>query len=231
MTPLFILWGLPGYVAYHLLQSVKPARTKSGWDFVMEVGLLSMACFIISRLLIETETVLFPALASTARDAWPRQYSFTLALGIFPVAEVVGVMLGLTSRRRSSWMTWYHRRVTGRDRNFLYADVFFAMCDELLSHLVLITLTSGKVYVGVLIAATQDPNETKRFLRFIPILSGYRREDDQQVTYTTFYEPTQEVERSFLVPADQLTVLARFDWERFHHFVNSGNVRLEHPTR
>jgi hypothetical protein len=226
LTPQLILWGLPGYIAYYLLQAVKPSRSKSGWDFVVEVGLLALTCFIAARALIEAGTWMFPHVAASARSFWPRQYSFTLAVGIFPVAEMVGVGLALTTRGRAQLLGRYHYWVTGRERDFRFSDVFFATCDELLSDLVLITLTSGKVYVGVLIAATRDPNEVKRFLRFIPLLSGYRRKDDLQVTYTTFYEPSKDRRRAFLVPVDQVSVLAPFDWQRFNHFVGTGNITL-----
>jgi hypothetical protein len=226
LTPQLILWGLPGYIAYYLLQAVRPRRAKSGWDFVVEVGLLALTCFIAARALIEVGTWLLPDAAATARHFWPREYSFALALGIFPVAEIVGVGLALTTRRRARLLGSYHRWITGRERDFHFSDVFFKTCDELLSDLVLITLTSGKVYVGVLIAATEDPNEVKRFLRFNPILSGYRRKDDLQVTYTTFYEGSKGARRAFLIPVDQLTVLARFDWERFNYFVGTGNITL-----
>jgi hypothetical protein len=226
LTPQLILWGLPGYIAYYLLQSVKPSRAKSGWDFVVEVGLLALTCFLTARAMIDAGTWLFPGIAAAALSSWPREYSFTLALGIFPVAEIVGVGLALTTHRRSRLLGWYHRWITGRERDFQFSDVFFTACDELLSDLVLITLASGKVYVGVLIAATQDPNEVKRFLRFTPLLSGYRRKDDLQVAYTTFYQPSKDRRRAFLVPVDQLTVLAPFDWERFNHFVGTGNITL-----
>jgi hypothetical protein len=188
MTPYFILWGLPGYIAFYLLQSIKPTRTKSGWDFVVEVGLLALTCFLVARAILYYATWFFPGLAVLVRSYWPHEYSFTLALGVFPVSELVGVALAMTSRRRALLLSRYHHAVTGRDRNFQFSDVFFATCDELLGEMVLMTLSSGKVYVGVLIAATQDPNEAKRYIRFIPVLSGYRRKDNLLVVYTTFYE-------------------------------------------
>jgi hypothetical protein len=57
-------------------------------------------------------------------------------------------------------------------------------------------------------------------------LSGYRKKETLQVTYTTFYEPTRDTRRAFLVPADQLTSLARFDWERFNHFLETGSIAI-----
>src|SRR6266849_6798034 len=153
MTPQFILWGLPGFIAYYFLQSIKPSRAKSGWDFVVEVGLLSVVCFVLSRGMVYYATWLTPGIGSWARGYWPREYPFTLALGLFPVAELLGMGLAKTYRQRARVRSKYHKWVTGRERNFEFSDVFFAACDELLGNIALFTLSSGKVYVGVLVAA------------------------------------------------------------------------------
>jgi hypothetical protein len=65
MTPQFILWGIPSYIAYYFIQSVRPTRSKSGWDFVVEVGFLALLCFVASRVLIHTGTSLFPPLCGS----------------------------------------------------------------------------------------------------------------------------------------------------------------------
>jgi len=91
--------------------------------------------------------------------------------------------------------------------------------------MVLFTLSSGKVYVGILVAATEDPNETKRFLRFVPVLSGYRADKTLKITYTTFYEPATA--QPFLVSAEQICTLGAFEWDRFDHFVRTGDITIE----
>jgi hypothetical protein len=83
MTPQFVLWGLPGFIAFYLLQSIKPSRAKGGWDFVVEVGLLSVVCFVISRGTVHYATWLLPGVVRWARVYWPREYPFTLALDYF----------------------------------------------------------------------------------------------------------------------------------------------------
>jgi hypothetical protein len=230
MTPQFILWGLPGFIAYYLLQSVRPTRTKSGWDFVVEVGLLSLVCYVISHVLLFSAQLFLPTLCHSAETFWPSGYPADLAIGLFPVAELVGITLAKTNPYWASALSAYHRWVTGRDRNFQFSDVFFATCDELLGQMVLVTVTSGKVYVGILIAATEDPNESRRFLRLIPILSGYRNKDTLKVSYTTLYEPTPDTRRAFLLPAEQVSTLGLFDWDRFDHFVRTGDISIEIRT-
>jgi hypothetical protein len=60
------------------------------------------------------------------------------------------------------------------------------------------------------------------------VLSGYLKKENLLVAYTTFYEPTPDTSRAFMVPADQITSLGRFDWDRFRHFLNSGTISIEH---
>jgi len=117
--------------------------------------------------------------------------------------------------------------ITGKTRNFEFVDIFFATCSDLLGELVTVTLSSGKVYVGILLAATEDPNETRRFLKFAPVLEGYCKNDTKLLSYAAFYEPTPDAHHSILVSADQLSSLAWFDWEQFDRFVDDGTITLE----
>ena len=245
MTSQFILWGLPGFVAYYFLQAVKPGRTKSGWDFVVEVGLLAIMCYVAANATIYYGAWFFPGLTRWGHLYWPREYSFALALGLFPISEIVGISLAKGGRVRAGWMSKYHQWTTGKPRNFEFPDVWFATCDELLGEMALFTLKSGKVYVGILQAATQDPNETKRYLRVIPVLSGYRKSETLLVAYTTFYDPAADPnhhptadpnhdpaadpKRAFLIPADEVVTMAPFDFERLRHFLTVGTVTFEIP--
>jgi hypothetical protein len=45
------------------------------------------------------------------------------------------------------------------------------------------------------------------------------------VTYTTFYDP--DPARPLLVSAEQVVTFGGFDWDRFDHFVRSGDITIE----
>lgn len=49
-----------------------------------------------------------------------------------------------------------------------------------------ITLVNGKVYVGY-VTRSLTPDVERTYLRISPIVSGYRREDTQEVSFTTDY--------------------------------------------
>jgi hypothetical protein len=227
VTPQFILWGIPGFIAYYFLQAVKPARSKSGWDFVVEVGFLSLVCFAVSRAFVSYISWCLPDLAVSLHRAWQGEQSFTLVLGVFPVSEIVGASLARMSRHWWRLMSRYHEWINQTTRDFRFSDLFFVRTSELLSKPVFLTLKSGKVYVGVLTAATHDPNESNRFISLVPILSGYRNKDDQRVVYTTFYEPSEG--QDFLVPVSEISSLAMFDWALLQKFQAAGNVKFDIP--
>lgn len=227
MTPQYILWGIPGFIAYYFLQAVKPARAKGGWDFVVEVGFLSLVCFAVSHVLVGYVTWCLPGLAIAFHHVWPPEYSFVLLVGIFPVSEIVGASLARLSRHWWGLMSIYHAWINKKQRDFRFTDIFFVRTTELLSEVVFITLKGGKVYVGLLTAATHDPNEPNRFISVVPVLSGYRKKENQLVVYTTFYEPNEG--QNFLVPVSELSSLAKFDWKLLRKFYESGNVTFEIP--
>lgn len=51
----------------------------------------------------------------------------------------------------------------------------------------MITLTDGKVYVGFAVASP-DPSLERKFLRILPLISGYRGDVDKKVEFTTYYD-------------------------------------------
>jgi hypothetical protein len=222
MTPQFILWGIPGYIAFYLLRTVRPARQKSGWDFVVEVGFLSILCYAIANVLAAYIVWCLPG----AGRSLPFEIPLPLALGVVPVSEVVGVTLARVSKHWWKLLAIYHTWITGKDKDFQYTDVFFQRTVELLKHFVFMTLKTGKVYVGILTAATHDPNESTRYLSIVPALSGYR-DEKQIVVYTTFYEPNSA--QAFLVPASEVVTLSAFDFMLLKKFTDVGAVRFEPP--
>lgn len=231
MTPDFILWGLPGFIAYYLLSSIKPSRAKGGWDFVVEVGLLSLVCFVISHALLYYTRWLAPGFVAWARPYWPSEYPKDLAIGLFPAAELLGLTLAITTRQRAQLLSYFCKLVVGEERNFNFTDIFFATCHELLGQLVFLTLTSRKVYVGVLVAATEDPNEPNRFLSLVPVLSGYRDESDLSVAFTTLYDTDDDHTQPLLIRADTIVTFGGFDEKRFNKLADSGDIKVEMPPQ
>ncbi|MGE0371850.1 MAG: hypothetical protein AB7Q01_08180 [Gammaproteobacteria bacterium] len=105
----------------------------------------------------------------------------------------------------------------------------------------LITLVSNKVYVGWAIRAP-DPVATSRYLRLLPLLSGYRDKDSQNVHFTTHYfhvlsPPTLGLEEidhlepgdfEVVVPVQQITNAHLFDLDAHERL--PSELPDKHPT-
>lgn len=56
---------------------------------------------------------------------------------------------------------------------------------------VLVTMANRKVYVGMVVEL-MEPHLERKNLRLLPLLSGYRREDNHEVDFTTSYQAIYE---------------------------------------
>lgn len=96
---------------------------------------------------------------------------------------------------------------------------------------VLLTLRTGKVYVGF-VQKNLNAEVERRHLRILPVVSGYRKAEALTVHFTTFYEQVREeakkpdspfhgvLDRDFeiVVPLAEVTVLSLFDFEAYEAF-------------
>lgn len=87
-----------------------------------------------------------------------------------------------------------------------------------------ITLSSNKVYVG-LILTTPEPKTERRVIALLPYMSGYRTETGM-VIFTTYYDqfykeddPESDAEKFRLVlPVDKMLSVSFFDVDTYAHF-------------
>lgn len=240
-----ILWGLPGYIAYFIFQLSKPVRNRSGWDFVAQVALFSVICILLSNLSFS----LFREIISkncflTLNSIWDNYFfdgKFKIILGAF-----YGVLLGVFTGRIWSRI-WFQKGLSGfakllggKDRDFEFSDTFFATCHSLMGKPVLLSLKTRKVYVGILFAATQDPNEVQRFIKITPIMSGNRDAGDLNVTFDTSYifdfinekeKNTPPKSRDILFPVSEISSLSGFDEELHKYFLEKGITKINWNKR
>lgn len=233
MQPEFLLWGIPGYIAFLVFQLARPVRNRSGWDFVAQTSLFALAIYVVSRCLIAVASTHYPLLVSTTasfvKQVIPSDISAPLGLGLLcsvPTGIIIGVLWRVTNRLFSLIFGW----LFGIRRDYRFTDTFFATCSQLVSELVMLSMDNEKVYVGILIEASDDPNESSRFLKLAPIMSGYRKEPEKRVVFNTDYvgagnEPDQR--RDMLISVQKVVTIAQFDPALHQHFFETGMVGIE----
>lgn len=83
----------------------------------------------------------------------------------------------------------YHRIKAIKSQN----DVFEILCDQAIreTKLLLFTLKSGKVYIGITTVA-YNPGVDRKYIQLLPFFSGYRKEEDKTLVLTTSYLQADE---------------------------------------
>jgi hypothetical protein len=237
LTGEIILWSVPGFIALIIVSSIKPIRNRSGWDFVAQIAMMALGCFVSARLIVaalelDWGTVIHVPVASYVDRAFPWRNTRAYATGII-VAPAVGLFVALTRRFwEEAGSQWVSKKVTGVPRKTRFADTWFATCDALIGELVMVSLDNDKVYIGQLTEATFDPNEPRRYIKIVPVLSGYRTDDKKRLVITTDYLAPGERVRSLarlamLIASDHVVTMSLFDRALFHRFRKRGDIALD----
>ena len=222
MTPAFLLWLLPGYVIHLFHKTIRSVRNSSGWDFVALSGLYSallyVACMLTKVGLVHWSPVLVPLEAR-----FIQLVHLPPECGLLPLAWVYALVWGtfVVRRRVFRRLAW---RIWPGDP---YLE-FMRQSMESTRHVIL-TLKSGKVYVGVLAGATFDVNEAARSVAISVELSGYRKRENHQVVfdknYIAYGIPSRN--RTLLFPYAEIALISPFSYELHEKFVLSGVTLLQ----
>jgi hypothetical protein len=115
--------------------------------------------------------------------------------------------------------------LAGGSRRNIHSDLLFAQLGEFLGNPVLVSLSTGKIYMGLLIRATEDPNESDRYISVQPILSGVRHKETQRVTFDTDYRIADDVKpkvSTVLLPMRSVVTISSFDFDIHKAFIERG---------
>lgn len=154
---------------------------------------------------------------------------------VYITAFIWGVILAFLGKLLLWAAPWLETKLTKRAlRSNEFEILVFDSIEK--SHPILVSLSSGKVYVGWAVKAP-NPQTVRRFLRVLPLMSGFRAPTRQTVEFTTYYydilesvanQTDDEIcymrtsDLEVVIPTDQivsahlfdLAVYARFDPQR-----------------
>lgn len=98
---------------------------------------------------------------------------------------------------------------------------------------ILLTLSSSKVYVGFVTRLPKLEDGEQRYLSLLPLFSGYRKQDTNQIKFLTNYYAhyeyllnEEESERNpsdfkITFPVNEIISISFFDMESFNHFAEN----------
>ena len=149
------------------------------------------------------------------------------ALNIFLLALVLGVSLPLFLNK-SIFNKFGKNIYEYVIKNDDLEKLFYKSASQTL--LISITLANGKVYVGYVLRGI-DPESIHRFLKILPLISGYR-DDKKMISFTNNYESMYQNiqdnifdefigDLAIVIPYDEIRSANLFAMERYENVNNS----------
>jgi hypothetical protein len=237
------VWLVPGYLALLLYTHVNPIKSKQSYEWFFQAAAFGILAFIVASIVSFTWTQTFGRIPSPARFLdeqvlsrwWASHYPFSHS-SLWAIAVVASPLVALVaSWGRLLWnaFKWVLDHLTPPSRP---ADIFLDACRKLENELVIVSVDGGRIYVGFLTDFTTDPDESEKYIRLLPLMSGRRDAAQGLVNFTTPYftdlpaEPRErELEelaarRAILIPANKIITFAPFDrklheWFKAHDLV------------
>lgn len=157
---------------------------------ILNSALAGIFLLILARFLTLLLASHCPNLVKTWKTLAPFQYGGTAFIAL-TLGLVMPSALNLAYPREKA----YRRVVRKSDTNAL-EQLFIDAQDH--DQPIILTLESGKVYVGLIQWTPPNPGPAEKFIRILPILSGYRKDTTHEVEFTTTYASV--IERTVLRP-------------------------------
>lgn len=170
------------------------------------------------------------ALVALAGPGWPALDAYAADPGVWSLGALLALPIGWVGGELTRLLP---ERVRRRlyEQAIEYQALERVLLDSLVQDIpVRITLVDRKVYVGFVLSAP-DPTMPRRWLRMLPLVSGYRDRETLRYAFTTFYEPvyeefvgdtvdTEAVDPRFQIalPADRIASIGLFDFETYESF-------------
>lgn len=229
MTLTFIIWLLPAYIATLAHKFIASHRNQSGWDFIARQGSLSALFFVLANI-VKYLANLFeswcPILFAPLRGLYAKILRWLLledpAVRVLPAAVLLAILYAVCVVKCLSIKKLFLK--------INRSDPFLEFTRSVIERegFVLATLKSGKVYVGELVNATFDINESNRVISIVVELSGYREEKTKQVRFDKNYGDIEVKKqmREILIPFSEISTLAPFDFDVHAKFVGEGITLL-----
>ena len=225
----FLLWLLMGGIVNTCHQRFDPKRAAGGWDYVTGVGVFSLAIYgaalILKQAIRLIDTPWVRAVASFAHKFLQSDSADCTMLAIGFAAAITWVCGSRLNAYRTFWMKYLSTQ----------NDPMLQYFDEVLQQggaFILVTLKSGKVYVGQLAMTSTDPNVTNHSFWLVIALSGYRDTADQSVTFNKNYSQHFTVSnfRPTLVMMSEVSTIGPFDFDVHNTLVEAGITKLHVPA-
>lgn len=210
-----ILWVVPGFLFIYFFNKYRPQESinLSGWPYVFFIVFIAFVTWLPAELLIEwmiNTDVLSKCIFS---DFIKNEITKKIIITIIAIILTLFLLLII------NW-----NPIIANKTFFLINDNFCKKCIEWENEIVLLTLKNGKAYIGILWKYPENPKSRheSQSISIIPIKSGYRKQNTQQVIWNTDYpEYTEESDfedMETIIPRAEIITFGKFHLPTFEHF-------------
>jgi hypothetical protein len=139
------------------------------------------------------------------------------------ISVIYAIFLGLASNVSSRFKLYaFHKAIVNDDIEIIITRAVLRGLP------ISVTMNSGKVYVGF-VGRTTDPKESRKDIKILPLLSGYRDKDTHSINFTTNYYSIYESNDNSLshlkpedfeiaFPLSELSSINLFDIDAYNKF-------------
>ena len=215
---------LGGWIVLNFSRAFRPsARRYEGQRLVLTSAAVGAGLLLVARMATLIGGLAVPEFAAAWRRFAPFEYSGATATTILLAAAFV--VLG---NQVIDPIYAYRRVVESRD-DYLEQLLLRSIVEE---DSLAFTLKSGKVYVGQVLALPTDLANERKYIRLLPLLSGYREEGTHRLRFSTDYSKvyarlsgdgathrgTSADEFVLVLPVAEIVSANLFDWDVYEWF-------------
>lgn len=157
-----LLWFLPGFISLWVFQTCSPkTRNKQGWEYVFPIAILATVDATIAKIITVTTQALCPSGFSMFQYI-AEYFGRTQNGEALLVAFLISLPIGWLAPKTFALLT---KLLPYSAKSDPYYEVLSELCTGALA---VISLKNGRVYFGLLLSFTKDPNESSRTIHFAP---------------------------------------------------------------
>ena len=210
-----ILWIIPGSLFIYLYNKRRPLKhdvaiNLSGWPLISVLTVIAALTWLPAELTshkifellkewnwIEPLFVWCSRIVSNAEPDLIQKIQTLLIAVVFTFALLLLVQIGSIARIIFPTVN----------------DNFHKKCVEWKKQAIILTLKSGKVYVGILWKYPESPKlrYESQTVSIIPIQSGYRETEKKQVQWTTNYPDPKDPTMETIIPRQEILTFGKFN--------------------
>ena len=209
-----ILWVIPGFIFIHLYNKRRPndSISLSGWPYLFFLVVIASLTWLPAEFIVENDILNIKTFFVSDLDVNEKTSILLIAITFSFVCFLF-----------AQWETvsqWIFLQVY---------DNFYKKCIEWENEEVLLTFKNGKAYHGLLWKYPENPKSRydTQTISIIPLKSGYRDKETQQVKWNTYYPEYKDWRHFYnmevIIPRSEILTFRKFSKTTFEYFEEKRN--------